>query len=78
MVVSDLKMPWMDGLSLLAWFRGQPWERKVPFVLLTSSTAQSDRDRARELGADEYLEKPGRFGDLVMTVAEILKRHGIL
>ena len=75
MVVSDLNMPLMDGLNLLDWFKGQPWQQRIPFVLLTSSTDQRDRVRARERGADEYLVKPGRFGDLVKTVAGISERH---
>jgi CheY-like chemotaxis protein len=75
MVVSDLKMPLMDGLELLAWFKDQPWEPRIPFVLLTSSNNQSDRDRANERGADEFLTKPGSFGELVLTVAGIAERH---
>jgi CheY-like chemotaxis protein len=75
MVVSDLKMPLMDGLELLAWFRDQPWRPAIPFVLLTSSNDQSDRNRARERGTDEFLVKPGRFGELVSTVAGISERH---
>ena len=75
MVVSDLNMPLMDGLELLAWCKGQPWEPAIPFVLLTSSNDQRDRDRARDHGADEFLTKPGRFGELVATVAGISERH---
>ena len=73
MVVSDLKMPVMDGLELLAWLQGHRWEPIIRFVLLTSSDAQSDRDRAR--GADEYLLKPGKYADLVTTVVGISERN---
>jgi len=75
MVLSDLKMPLMDGLELLAWFKDQSWDPTIPFVLLTSSNDQSDRNRARERGADEFLVKPGRFGELVTTVEGISERH---
>ena len=75
MVLSDLNMPLMNGLELLAWFKGQPWRSTIPFVLLTSSIDQNDRDRARERGADEFLTKPEGFGELVTTVAGISERH---
>ena len=71
-VVSDLKMPLMDGMELLTWSKNQV--AQIPFVLLTSSDAQSDRDRACEGGADEYLVKPGTFEDLVKTVAGVWER----
>ena len=74
-VVSDLNMPLMDGLGLLVWFKGQPCTQGIPFVLLTNSNDQSDRERARERGADDYFTKPGRFGELVETVAGISEWH---
>jgi two-component system response regulator len=77
MVLSDLKMPLLNGLELLAWFKHQPGESAIPFVLMTSSDAQSDRDRACENGADDYLLKPSRFEDLVKAVASVWERHSI-
>jgi CheY-like chemotaxis protein len=74
-VVSDLKMPCVDGLELLAWFKQQLCASRITFVLMTSSNAQSDRIRASEGGADEYLVKPGKFEDLVKTIAGISERH---
>jgi CheY-like chemotaxis protein len=76
-VVSDLKMPLMDGLELMNWFRKRAKEMGISFVLLTSSDAQSDRDRASEAGVDEYLVKPGSFPDLVKAVIGIRERHTI-
>jgi len=75
LVVSDLNMPLMNGLELLDWFKAQAWKPTISFVLLTSSKDQNDIDQAQERGADEYLVKPGRFGDLEETVAGIWERH---
>lgn len=74
MVMSDLEMPLMDGLKLLAWLKDQLWEPTIPFVLLTSSNDQNDRNRARERGADEFLVKPGSLGELVAMVSGISER----
>ena len=75
LVLSDLKMPLMNGLELLAWFKGQPWGPAIPFVLLTNSNDQRDKDGARERGADEFLVKPWQFWELVSTVEGISERH---
>lgn len=70
MVVSDLNMPLMDGLALLAWFKRQPLRPTIPFVFLTSSSNQNDRDRARAQGADGFLTKPGKIEELVMKLED--------
>lgn len=57
MVFLDLKMPGMDGFDVLTWMR-QDRGLAVPVAVLTSSPEDSDRKRARELGADCYLLKP--------------------
>lgn len=57
MVFLDLKMPGMDGFDVLSWMRRQQG-LTVPVAVLTSSPEDSDRKRARELGADCYLLKP--------------------
>ena len=57
MVFLDLKMPGMDGFDVLSWIR-QNRGLAVPVAVLTSSPEDSDRKRARELGADCYLLKP--------------------
>ena len=62
-------MPLMNGLDLLAWFKTQQWQQKIPFVLLTSSNDENDREQDRERGVDKYLKKPVGFEDLAQTVA---------
>ena len=57
MVFLDLKMPGMDGFDVLSWMR-QDRGLTVPVAVLTSSPEDSDRKRARQLGADCYLLKP--------------------
>ena len=55
-VVSDLKMPGLDGLQLLAWLKeSQPDTR---FILLTGYGSEDVEKKARQLGAYEYLNKP--------------------
>jgi CheY-like chemotaxis protein len=57
MVFLDLKMPGLDGFEVLSWIR-QDRHLNIPVAILTSSPEDSDRTRARKLGADCYLLKP--------------------
>src|SRR5689334_7946326 len=58
-VVLDLNLPRKTGLEVLKWIRGNAALNHIPVVVLTSSTAESDRTTALELGADQYWMKPG-------------------
>jgi CheY-like chemotaxis protein len=67
----DIKMPKSTGLEVLGWLRHQADEtiRRLPVVIMSSSSEQKDIDRAYELGVNAYLVKPNAFKDLV----EVLK-----
>ncbi len=54
----DLKMPCLNGFEVLAWIRAQPALRHLPVFILTGSSEDRDRARARELGAEGYFVKP--------------------
>lgn len=65
----DLKMPFLDGFEVLGRIRSQPAIRKIPVVILTSSSEERDRQRAAALGAAGYFVKtPG-----VETVREMMQ-----
>jgi CheY-like chemotaxis protein len=65
LILSDINMPQIDGFELLGWLRKQQWLSTIPFVFVTSSGLQADRDRARELRADGYLVKPSGSSALI-------------
>jgi CheY-like chemotaxis protein len=54
----DLKMPFVNGFEFLEWLRAQPALSHLGVIVLTSSPEESDRQRARELGAKGYIIKP--------------------
>ncbi len=73
LILSDLKMPRMDGFELLAWVKSQVVLGRIPFVFLTCSMLERDRDRANELGANGYLVKPTNsvaFGCILQAVSD--------
>ncbi len=57
-VFSDLEMPNVDGLDLLAELKGRERTQQIPVVIVSSRTEDEFQSRARELGADGYLGKP--------------------
>jgi CheY-like chemotaxis protein len=74
LILADLKMPRMDGFELLSWVRSNSNLRRLPFVVLTSSSQSPDINRAYDMGANSYLVKPSRFEDL-MSLSQGLKDY---
>ena len=58
LIFVDLKMPRVTGFELLKWLKAQEVFRRIPAVVISSSGAQQDIDRAYDLGANVYLIKP--------------------
>jgi len=65
LVLLDLKLPGMDGFEVLAWIRRQEGLRATPVVVLTSSSALSDVNRAYQLGANSFFVKELEFENSV-------------
>lgn len=64
-ILLDLNMPLKDGREALADIKADPRLRRIPVVVLTTSSAEEDVVAAYELGASSYITKPVNFGGLV-------------
>ncbi|RMF85886.1 MAG: response regulator [Nitrospinota bacterium] len=71
LMLLDLKLPRGSGLEVLEWLQQQPGLRRLPVVVLTSSSESIDVNRAYDLGANSYLVKPVRFEDLLQMVRSL-------
>lgn len=58
LLLLDVKMPVMDGFSVLRWLRDQPQLKRLPVCMFSSSSEWQDVNRAYDLGANSYLVKP--------------------
>ena len=67
----DLKMPKMDGLTVLKHIRGEKNLRRLPVIILTTSKDEEDRLRSYDLGVNAYIVKPVGFQNLAEAVRTI-------
>jgi CheY-like chemotaxis protein len=58
LIISDIAMPGMDGLTLLKTLKETPATRDIPVILLTSSRSADDVQEGLSTGAEAYLSKP--------------------
>ena len=72
-ILLDLNLPKGGGLELLQIFQTSPKLHRIPVIVVSSSSAPRDRDRAAQLGALHYFRKPTeldefmRLGQLVLS-----------
>src|ERR1700735_4641505 len=57
----DLKLPTIDGVSILKAIRSERRLQKVPVIIMTSSNAPEELEKCREFGVSSYLNKPVTF-----------------
>ncbi len=72
-VLLDLNLPEVHGFEVLKWIRAQPAYSHLPVVVFSSSELPDDQMRARLLGANEFLMKPGSglsFKEVVVKLNE--------
>jgi DNA-binding response OmpR family regulator len=73
LVILDLMLPGIDGLSVIRWMRTTGW---TPVIMLTALGEETDRIVGLELGADDYVTKPFSPRELVARVKSVLRRSG--
>lgn len=76
LVLLDIKMPRRDGFEVLAELRAAARTRDLLVVMFSSSENDSDVERARRLGADDYVTKPLDARSFGEAVRGILLRWG--
>lgn len=71
LVLLDLKLPKVDGLSVLAKIRADERTKTVPVVVLTSSAEEQDLLKSYELGVNSYVRKPVDFLEFVNAARQL-------
>jgi len=73
LVFLDIRIPKRNGHEVLEWIRSRPGLKNLPVVMVTSSTENSDVNRAYELGVTSYLRKVASRAEFGQAVRVILK-----
>lgn len=71
LMLLDLKLPKKSGFEVIQWVRSQAVIRRLPIIVLTSSSQSPDINRAYELGANSYLVKPVGSDALVDLIKSV-------
>jgi CheY-like chemotaxis protein len=75
-VLMDIQMPGMDGIEAIRRLRAREFTAHTPIIAVTALAMASDRARCLAAGADHYLSKPVRLGELARMVAEVTGLQG--
>ena len=71
LILLDKKLPLVDGMDVLRQIRADPRTRKVPVVMLTSSSEERDVIESYELGVNSYIVKPVNFEQFSETARHL-------
>ena len=74
LIVLDLMMPGMDGVTLFKELQREADTRKIPVIMLTARGQTEDKILGLEAGADDYMTKPFSPKELVLRVKNVIKR----
>lgn len=76
LILMDIQMPGMDGLTLTRKLKASPEAKEIPIIAVTSFAMKGDEQRALSAGCDGYLAKPIDTRKLPEQVTGFLRRGG--
>lgn len=74
LVILDLMLPGIPGIEVCKRLRAQPATARLPVLMVTAKSAETDRVVGLEMGADDYIVKPFSVRELVARVRAVLRR----
>ena len=74
-ILLDIEMPRMDGFEVTKAVRNNPELKDIPIIMISSRTGEKHRQRARDIGVNEYMGKPFQEALLLETIGGFSKRH---
>jgi two-component system cell cycle response regulator DivK len=74
LILMDIQLPGMDGLSALALLKQDEATRAIPVIALTALAMKGDEERIRAAGCDGYIAKPMRYQEFLVAIDVQLSR----
>ncbi len=76
LILTDINMPDINGLELVAFVKKNEAYRSIPLVIVSTEGSERDRDKGLSLGAEAYLVKPFDPDDLRRIALDLLAESG--
>ena len=74
LILSDIAMPYLDGMELLRALRSDTTTMRIPVIFLTGRDDDDTLVKAHQLGVDDFLTKPIQVEDLLSSIDKVLKK----
>ena len=74
LMLLDIEMPRMDGFELATYMRNEERLKNVPIIMITSRTGAKHKERAMEIGVEQYLGKPYQEEELMKNINALLEQ----
>ena len=71
MILLDLNLPGLDGREVLRQIKSDPRLRKIPVIVLTTSSAEKDIEQCYADGANSYVQKPVELQSFILAIARL-------
>src|SRR5690606_32367629 len=78
LIVSDLMMPEMNGIEFCQKIKKDPRTSHIPFVLLTARSAEEQKLKGLNIGANDYVTKPFNFDILLSRLKNLISQQHLL
>ena len=75
LIILDLNMPEVTGLDMVEFLRRRPESKNIPIVILSSESADTNIEKALELGADSYIKKPVTLEELAKAMTTAFEKQ---
>ena len=74
LILLDIMLPGMDGITILKKLRSTPYTSPIPVIMETAKGSEYDKVVGLDLGADDYLAKPFGMMEMVSRIKAVLRR----
>jgi chemosensory pili system protein ChpA (sensor histidine kinase/response regulator) len=76
LMLLDIEMPRMDGFELATYIRNDDRLKDLPIIMITSRTGAKHKQKAMEIGVNQYLGKPYQEEELMQNINSLLAEAG--
>jgi two-component system chemotaxis response regulator CheY len=74
LIMTDLNMPYMDGIELIKTLRADPTWSEIPILMVTTENDSIEKEKALNVGANGYVVKPVTGDVIAQNIKSILKQ----